>query len=74
MRNIFTTEAIMETETYKSLVSKKEQCKVNILLQRIVRERITHAFWVYQNTGTIPTTVKYMEVDVVNDLIRMRNE
>lgn len=72
MDNTFTISAIQETPTYKALASKKEQVKINILEQRIVRQRITHAFKVWQNTGKIPTTVKFIELDVVNDLINAK--
>ena len=73
MDNTFTIEAIKETATYKELVSKKEMVKINILEQRDVRKRITHAFKVWENTGHIPTTLNYTELEVVNDLILMRN-
>ena len=73
MRNIFTIEAIKETATYKELVSKKEQVKINILEHRDSRGRITHAYQVFKNTGHIPNTVQYYELSVVNDLIQMIN-
>lgn len=74
MENIFTVEAIRETKTYRELVSKKQQAKIDILEQRIVRSRITNAFNVWKNTGVIPNTVKYSELSVVNDLILNRYE
>jgi len=72
MDNTFTIQAIQETPTYKALASKKENVKINILEQRVVRQRITHAYQVYVNTGHIPATVRFMELDVVNDLIRSK--
>ena len=69
MRNIITIELLKSTATYRELESKKEQVKINILETRASRERITHAFYVWKNQGIIPTTVKYYELAVVNDLI-----
>ncbi len=74
MRNIYTVDAIQETLTYKALDSKKEVAKCNFLTQREVRKRISHAVQVFLNTGTIPSTVSGMYLEVANDLIRMKHE
>ena len=38
--DIITIERLKETATYRELVSKKEQVKINILEQRIVRSEL----------------------------------
>jgi len=72
MRNTFTIEAIKETATYRSLESKNEIVKCNFLQQKSIRERITHAFYVWKNTGRIPNTVNGYELLLVEDLIKMQ--
>ena len=74
MRNIYTIAAIQETATYKELVSKKENFKINLLHTRVVRERITHAVQVWKNTSHVPNTVSGMELSVVADLIAMSKQ
>ena len=69
MKNIFTIEAIKATPTYRSFESKGQSFKTRILEQREVRKRITHAYNVWCNTGGIPSTVRFMELDIVKDLI-----
>jgi len=70
--DIFTIEKIRETATHKELISKNENFKVNLLESRIARGRITNAFKVWKNTGTIPTTVRNIELAIVNDFINMQ--
>jgi len=72
MREMFTIEAIKETATYKELLSKKDHFKISLLEKRDARERITHAFHVWKNTGQIPTTVRNCEYQMVNDFIAMQ--
>ena len=72
MRNIYTVEAIQETKTFKELESKGEQFRINLLLQRRVREKISNAVAVWKNTNHVPTTVVGIDKAVVEDLIRMQ--
>lgn len=70
MRNIFTVEKIKETATFKELESKKDITKCNFLIQRVIREKISHAVQVYNNTGFIPQTVSSFYLEVVKDIIK----
>src|SRR5688572_27694654 len=70
MRNIVTVEKIKETATYKELESKKDITKCNFLIQRVIREKISHAVQVYNNTGFIPQTVSSFYLEAVKDIIK----
>ena len=67
MRNTYTVDAIKETLTYKELESKKEIAKCAFLTQRLIREKISHAVAVFNNTGSIPGTVSGIYLQVVLD-------
>jgi len=66
---IFTIERIQNTKTYKGLKAKKETIKCNFLENKSVRERITNAYNVFDNTGKIPDLVTCESRQVVIDLI-----
>lgn len=69
MRNTISVERLKEMPTYKELVSKKQTVKLEFLEKKSEREKISHAFQVYKNTGAIPTTVFGVNLALVNDLV-----
>jgi len=63
-------EIIQETKTYKDLISRKETIKASFLEKRQVRQLITNAFLVNQNTGNIPEGIGHTNKNVVLDLVK----
>jgi len=74
MTNVFTVEKIKSTQTYRTLAERKEITKCSFLTNLAVRKVITNGYYVYRNTGQIPTNVTGINLSVVSDLIEADNE
>ena len=74
MTNVFTVEKIESTQTYQALAERKEVTKCSFLTNLAVRKVITNGYYVYRNTGQIPTNVTGINLAVVSDLIEADNE
>jgi hypothetical protein len=74
MRNNLTLEQLEQTETYKKLISKKENAQAKLISTRLERAKILNAYLVYKNKGVIPTTVIGNNRLIVLDLIKSDEE